>query len=515
MKQPVMLRLYNTLTKRKENFIPLNQDQVSLYVCGPTVYDRIHLGNARSAVVFDTLYRLLQQLYPSVIYVRNITDVDDKINAAAKARGISINQLTHETTEFFHEDIYQLGVLPPTHEPRATEYVSHMIQMIQDLVDKGYAYEAQGHVLFSVACFPSYGSLSGMPLDQMKAGARVEIAPYKKSPLDFVLWKPSQGDTIGWTSPWGYGRPGWHIECSAMSTHLLGSVFDIHGGGGDLMFPHHENERAQSCSTGDTKENARYWMHNGMLLVEGEKMSKSLGNFVTVQQALDQCPGEVIRWSLLSSHYRHPLNWTPDLLTQAATSVHYIYQALHKAGIEDFALDCVRKDLIHEDVLAALKDDLNLPLALSLLKQQAAEVFKDPSDKNKAERLHHTGVFMGFYGCSWEEWIQPRIRTGLTEAAVQDLIRQRNSARRKKDYARADEIRHQLTQHNIILEDKEDGTTLWRQGVSSSGVSEASPSGASNAASSSLDKGEASLTSEMGSSSLSVEEDPLERGGNS
>jgi cysteinyl-tRNA synthetase len=468
LKKNLMLKLHNTLTGRKEIFTPLTEGKVSLYVCGPTVYDRIHLGNARSSVVFDMLYRVLQQLYPSVTYVRNITDVDDKINAAAAEKGISITQLTNQTISSFHEDIHALSVLPPTHEPRATEYISPMIQMIQNLLEKGYAYEAHGHVLFSVEDVPSYGSLSRMPLDQMKAGARVEVAPYKKSPLDFVLWKPSQKDSVGWESPWGYGRPGWHIECSAMSTQLLGPVFDIHGGGGDLMFPHHENERAQSCCLADITECARYWIHNGMLLVDGEKMSKSLGNFVTVHQALQQYHGEIIRWALLSSHYRHPLNWTPDLLTQATASVHYLYQALHKTGMENFTFERANKEHINKDVMAALQDDLNLPLALTFLKQKASQVLKDPAHKQAAQELQHTGNFMGFYTCSWEKWIRPRTQLSLTENDIQSLIQDRNDARQQKDYARADAIRNQLALNHIILEDKEDGATLWRHGLSSS-----------------------------------------------
>ncbi|HSV28377.1 MAG TPA: cysteine--tRNA ligase, partial [Candidatus Omnitrophota bacterium] len=299
------LVLYNTLTRKKEAFEPIRPDHVGMYVCGPTVYDRAHIGNARPVIVFDVLYRLLTKLYPAVTYVRNITDVDDKINARAKDSGEPIDAITARTTKMFHEDIAELNALPPTIEPRATAHIGQMIAMIEALIAKGHAYEAEGHVLFSVPSMSDYGALSRRSMDEMIAGARVEVAPYKKNAADFVLWKPSSSDLPGWDSPWGRGRPGWHIECSAMSGQYLGQTFDIHGGGQDLVFPHHENEIAQSqCANGAPF--ARYWLHNGYLMVEGEKMSKSLGNFFTVRELLEQAPGEAIRLAMLSTHYHQP-----------------------------------------------------------------------------------------------------------------------------------------------------------------------------------------------------------------
>ncbi len=309
------IRLHNTRTRRKEPFAPLDPSHVRMYVCGPTVYDRAHLGNARPVVVFDVLFRLLRHVYGEahVSYVRNFTDVDDKINARAAATGRPIAEITEETIAWYHQDMDALGALRPTHEPRATAHIAQMIAMIERLIAKGHAYEVAGHVLFDVRSYPEYGRLSGRSVDDMIAGARVEVAPYKRDPMDFVLWKPSDASLPGWESPWGRGRPGWHIECSAMSHALLGPSFDIHGGGNDLLFPHHENEVAQSCCAYPDADFARYWLHNEMLLVEGKKMSKSLGNFFTVRDLLDQgWPGEVIRFVMLSTHYRKPMDWTEE-----------------------------------------------------------------------------------------------------------------------------------------------------------------------------------------------------------
>src|SRR5271155_1613364 len=317
------LALYNTLTRRKEPFEPLDPEQVRLYVCGPTVYDRAHIGNGRAIVVFDVLYRLLRDICgrDHVIYVRNITDVEDKINAAARANNEPIAALTARTTAAFHEDMAALGALPPDIEPRATEYIPQMIAMIERLIASGHAYAAEGHVLFSVTSDPDYGQLSGRSRDDMIAGARVEVAPYKRDPADFVLWKPSGPELPGWDSPWGRGRPGWHIECSAMAERHLGETIDIHGGGNDLVFPHHENEVAQSTCAHDGRIFARYWLHNGMLTVDGEKMSKSLGNFFTIRDVLARAPGEAIRFYLLGTHYRQPLDWTREGLDNARQTV--------------------------------------------------------------------------------------------------------------------------------------------------------------------------------------------------
>src|SRR6516164_6022983 len=327
---PMPLTLSNTLTRRKEPFEPLNPKRVGLYVCGPTVYDRAHIGNARAYVVFDLLYRLLRDTYGQghVRYVRNITDIEDKINAAARANGEPISTLTARTTAAFHQDLEALNTLPPDVEPRATEYVPQMIAMIERLIAAGHAYVADGHVLFAVGSDPHYGEFSRRNRDEMIAGARVEVAPYKRDPADFVLWKPSDADTPGWDSPWGRGRPGWHIECSAMSEMHLGETFDVHGGGLDLVFPHHENEIAQSVAAHDGRPFARFWVHNGLLTDAGAKMSKSLGNITTVRELLDEAPGEAIRLALLATHYRDPLDWTNDRLRQARQSLDRFYRAL-------------------------------------------------------------------------------------------------------------------------------------------------------------------------------------------
>ena len=377
------LRLYNTLTRQKEVFAPLDPANVRLYACGPTVYDHLHIGNGRMLIVFDVLFRLLRREYGEnhVTYVRNITDVDDKINARAAERGVDIRVLTDEMTKVFHEDAKALGCLAPTVEPRATDHIAEMIEMIEMLVAKGHAYVAEGHVLFDVPSMPAYGKLSKRPLDEMIAGARVEVAPYKRGPMDFVLWKPStpgSGPGAGWESPWGRGRPGWHIECSAMSWKHLGEVFDIHGGGIDLLFPHHENELAQSCSVFGHDVMANDWMHNGHLQVEGEKMSKSLGNFVTIRELLDtdkfggrKWPGEVLRLAILKTHYRQPVDFTVKALEEAYTSCVEWFVATYSVDGEG---------TVPESVLRPLQDDLNTPAALAAIAravcQNAAKEFK-------------------------------------------------------------------------------------------------------------------------------------------
>src|ERR1700720_3169793 len=360
------LVLYNSLTHSKEPFAPLDPERVGMYVCGPTVYDEAHIGNARAVVAFDLLYRVLRHEYGAdhVTYVRNITDVEDKIMAAARASGQTIDQVTARTTAQFHADMAALGNLPPDIEPRATEYIKQMIALIERLIASGHAYAAEGHALFRVASYAKYGALSRRSRADMIAGARVEVAPYKEDPGDFVLWKPSTPDQPGWDSPWGRGRPGWHIECSAMSENTLGETFDIHGGGLDLIFPHHENEIAQSVCAHDGRPFANYWLHNGMLTVAGAKMAKSDGNFITVRQALAQAPGEVIRLALLGTHYRAPLDWTEERLHEARQTLDRFYRALtlpasHAVEGPDDA------------TLAALDDDLNAPLALAHLHELA------------------------------------------------------------------------------------------------------------------------------------------------
>jgi cysteinyl-tRNA synthetase len=426
------------------------------------VYDRAHIGNARPVVVFDVLYRLLQRLYPKVTYVRNITDVDDKINARAREERISISDLTLRTTSLYHQDMAALNNLAPDVEPRATGHISQMQAMILQLLENGHAYEAEGHVLFSIASMPDYGSLSGRSLEEMVAGARVEIAPYKRDPGDFVLWKPSPDDLPGWESPWGRGRPGWHIECSAMSRDYLGDSFDIHGGGQDLVFPHHENERAQSqCA--NHKPYARYWVHNGFLQVNGEKMSKSLGNFLTVHDLLAIAPGEAIRLGLMTAHYHQPFDWTADVLKQSRATLDRLYLALRSvedinAGTEDVPID----------VMAALEDDLNTPLAISHLHELAGRINKAKTDGERAKlkgALLAAGDVLGILQQPLDAWFRwtPADQTGLSDAAIIALVEQRLEARRNRDFAEADRIRLLLTEQGVLLEDGA-GVTQWRRG---------------------------------------------------
>jgi cysteinyl-tRNA synthetase len=458
----VPLVLYNTLTRRKEEFKPLNPDHVGMYVCGPTVYDRAHIGNARPVIVFDVLYRLLQRLYPSVTYVRNITDVDDKINQRSKDSGEPIEVITARTTKMFHEDIGALNALPPSIEPRATVHIAQMIAIIETLIAKGHAYEAEGHVLFSVPSMADYGKLSGRSMDEMIAGARVEVAPYKKNAADFVLWKPSTPDLPGWDSPWGRGRPGWHIECSAMSGQYLGATFDIHGGGQDLVFPHHENEIAQSqCA--NAAPFARYWLHNGYLMVEGEKMSKSLGNFFTVRELLDQAPGEAIRLCMLSTHYHQPFDWTAEGLKQARAGLDRMYTALRNTA-----------DVVAEagdapaEVLAALNDDLNTPLAIAHLHELAGALNKAATDADKARAkaaLLAAGDMLGVLKQdpeAWFRWQPAGAAQGLSDADIAGLIQARADARKARNFAEADRIRKELADGGVVLEDGAQGTT-WKR----------------------------------------------------
>ncbi len=369
------IKLQNTLSRKKEIFEPLDAANVRMYLCGPTVYDRAHLGNARNVIMFDVLYRLLRHVYGAdhVTYVRNITDVDDKINARAAESGRTIGEITEETIGWYHDDMGALGNLAPTHEPRATDYVPEMVAMIEGLIASGHGYAAEGHVLFAVDSYGKYGALSGRAVEDMIAGARVEVAPYKRNPMDFVLWKPSDEATPGWPSPWGRGRPGWHIECSAMALALLGESFDIHGGGLDLQFPHHENEIAQSACAHPEAGFARYWLHNEMLQVEGKKMSKSLGNFITVRELLEQgVPGEVIRFVFLSTHYSKPMDWREEKARQAAEEIDYWATTLsprpdvHSSGVAESSVD--------GEMIKALADDLNTSLALTRLRKMAQRI---------------------------------------------------------------------------------------------------------------------------------------------
>ena len=512
------LRLYNTLTRAKEVFAPIDASNVRMYVCGPTVYDLAHIGNARPLIVFDVLYRLLRHRYGAdrVTYVRNITDVDDKINARAAERGISIRELTEETNRIFQADVTALGCLPPNAQPRATDYVVRpeaamdMIRMIARLIDNGHAYVADGLVMFSVPSMADYGKLSRRPLDEMIAGARVDVAPYKRADTDFVLWKPSHASEPGWESPWGFGRPGWHIECSAMSAALLGETFDIHGGGIDLVFPHHENEIAQSRCCFGTPVMANVWMHNGFLQVEGEKMSKSLGNFVTIRELLRDYHGNVVRLAMLQTHYRQPLDWQRHEIELCERELANWSQSV----ILHAAADQISRDEIigpDQDVVTHLCDDLNLPEALSRLRAIGKSAREKRSD---ARKLYTTLSWLGFRdlekpnffgrGLIGDEFIatpdgffdamlfrnlsannlisevrglEAKLATGnvklkidnygnvASEGAhgkhVQRLVDARLAARARKDWKESDRIRDELAVMGIALKDNKDGTTTW------------------------------------------------------
>jgi cysteinyl-tRNA synthetase len=457
------IQLYNTLTRRKELFQPIDAANVRVYVCGPTVYDYAHIGNARPVVVFDTLYRLLRRHYGAdhVTYVRNITDVEDKIIAAAAERGEAIADLTRRTTAFYHADMGALNALAPDHEPRATAFIGEMVAMIQTLIEGGHAYVAEGHVLFDVPSMSDYGELARRSQDDMIAGARVEVAPYKKHAADFVLWKPSDASQPGWPSPWGLGRPGWHIECSAMAEAMLGVTFDIHGGGIDLIFPHHENEIAQSRSAHGGAPLARLWMHNGFVQVNGEKMSKSLGNYFTVHELLEEgYRGEAIRLALLAAHYRQPVDFTRAGLVEASGQLDRFYLALERV-IEIEA----EPGEPPADLLAALEDDLNTPLALAHLHEAATRL-------NKAERASEQVAakasllaganLLGLLKQRPSDWLQGGKKGGPEASEIETLIAQRIAARKAKDFATADRIRDELAAAGVVLEDGPKGTS-WRR----------------------------------------------------
>ncbi len=456
------LKLYNTLTRGKETLEPVVPERVGMYVCGPTVYDYAHIGNARPIVVFDVLYRLLKRQYAEVTYVRNITDVDDKINARASESGENIGSITQRTTEAFHQDMAALGALKPDVEPRATGHIPQMIAMIERLIEAGHAYEAEGHVLFDVPSMADYGKLSGHSRAQLIDGARVEVAPYKRDPADFVLWKPSTPELPGWDSPWGRGRPGWHIECSAMSGEYLGRTFDIHGGGQDLIFPHHENEIAQSRCANPDDGFARLWMHNGYLMVEGEKMSKSLGNYFTVYELLEEYPGEAIRLVLLQTHYRQPLDFTRTAIAEARSTLDRLYGALRKAP-EVAPMD---GGGVPDAVLEALSDDLNTPLALARLHELAGALNKAADDDRSrcAADLVAAGAILGLLQDDPEAWFKwrPPGAEEFDEGKIEALIAQRLEARAAKDFTEADRIRDDLAGRGIVLEDGAQGTT-WRR----------------------------------------------------
>ncbi len=459
------IQLYNTLKRTKETFVPIDANNVRLYVCGPTVYDNAHIGNARPVVVFDVLYRLLREVYGDdhVTYVRNITDVDDKIINRAAQSHESIGDITKRTEQAFLEDMKALGTLKPDHQPRATEHIPGMIAMIGKLLAAGHAYEAQGHVMFDVPSFREYGELSKRNRDEMIAGARVEVASYKKTPADFVLWKPSADDQPGWESPWGRGRPGWHLECSVMSEKHLGPTFDIHAGGQDLIFPHHENEIAQStCAHGGAKF-VNYWLHNGYLMAEGEKMSKSLGNFYTVHDLLDEFPGEAIRFTLLKTHYRQPLDFRKSGIADAKKELDEFYLALRNAA------DVKAKIADHPpaEILEALGDDLNTPQAIAHLFELKTRLNTATKTSEKARlkgALLMAGDILGLLGGNPESWLhgESRKENGLGDDKIDALVEQRREARANKDFATSDRIRDELAAHGVLLEDAA-GKTSWRR----------------------------------------------------
>jgi cysteinyl-tRNA synthetase len=454
------IRFYNTLTRRKEPFEPLDPARIRLYVCGPTVYDAVHIGNARTFVAFDVIARLLRHVYGEnhVVYVRNITDVDDKINAAAKAKSVPIADITTRTTALFHEDMKALACRTPDIEPRATDHIPQMIAMAQILITKEHAYVGDGHVLFDVNSMSDYGALSRRSLDDMIAGARVEVAPYKRNPMDFVLWKPSAGHEPGWESPWGRGRPGWHLECSAMTETHLGESFDIHGGGADLVFPHHENEIAQSQCAHNGTPMARFWLHCGYLQVDGEKMSKSLGNFYTVQDLRKEWPGEALRLQLLMAHYRQPLNWTLQGLRETKTVLDKWYRAL---GVHTEAdLNDATSEDISPAFLTALSDDANTPEAIAILHALA----RDTAEGNvaAARALRACGELLGVFSYGPTEWAAWRpAGAAILPEEIERLIEARNAARRARNFAEADRLRDELTARGVMLEDSPRGTS-WR-----------------------------------------------------
>ena len=458
------LKILNTLGGLKEEFIPIDSSNIRIYACGPTVYNYAHIGNARMAVVNDLLVKLLRLLYPKVTYVSNITDIDDKIIEEAKKKNIPFRELTRKFEDIYNKDMSVLGVLPPNIQPRATDHINDMIELTKKLIENKNAYEKDGHVLFHVPSFQKYGSLSKRNREEQISGSRVEIAPFKKDPTDFILWKPSSGSIPGWDSPWGFGRPGWHLECSAMSEKTLGLPFDIHSGGMDLTFPHHENEIAQSCAahhkSNDLKYFAKYWFHNGFVIVDGEKMSKSFGNIKLVHELIKNYSGEALRLTLLSSHYRQPLNWTVSSIEQNNAMLERIYRVLKELDHIEMNL----KDLnIPENIMNSLCDDLNTPKALSQLNLLANNITKANLEQKKKIKgqILATGKLIGILQDNPEKWLGYGSTNTLNSKAIENLIKKRNEARRDKNFALADSIRKELKVKGIAIEDTKD-KTVWR-----------------------------------------------------
>lgn len=452
------LSFFNSQTKQKQNFEPIDAQHIKMYVCGPTVYNYIHIGNGRPAVVFDVLFRLLSKVYPKVTYARNITDIDDKINNAAAEQGVSIAEFAQKFTDAYAEDMEGLGNLVPTLAPKATDFIVEMLDMLKELIKRGHAYESQGHVLFSVESMDDYGKLSNRAIEDMVAGAseRVEEADYKRHPMDFVLWKPSTGEQPGWDSDYGFGRPGWHTECVAMIQSLLGDTIDIHGGGMDLKFPHHENEMAQGkCCKGKNEQYVNLWMHNAMINIGGEKMSKSLGNFITARELLGEHSGELLRFTLLSAQYRSTLNWNDDLLEQNQAALDKFYGALRKVS----DVEATYGELSQNEAVQALADDLNTPLAFSVLHRFAGDINKSSDSQELASLkglMLQAGEVLGLLQQPAEQWFKSD--TGVDEATIEALIAKRNQAKKDKDFATADSVRAQLLDMGIEIQDTREGT---------------------------------------------------------
>ncbi len=450
-----MLKLFNTLSKKIETFIPIDPHRVSMYVCGPTVYSHPHIGNARPAVVFDILYRILKELYPEVIYARNITDVDDKINEAAKKNNEDINALSLRYSSVYEEDMNKLGVIKPTFIPKVTQNIDSIITMVKKLIEGNYAYESNNHVLFDVDSYPQYGSLSKLNQKDLIAGARVEVAPYKKNPSDFVLWKPSDNFTPGWDSPWGRGRPGWHIECSAMIKKFLGNSIDIHGGGQDLIFPHHENENAQSICANNSNFLANYWVHNGFVTFNKKKMSKSLNNIIILNELIKNFRGESVRFSLLSGHYRQPLDWNDSTMINSENSLNNLYSILSENT------NIKTKEASQTNVENALLNDLNTPEAIACLYRTAKDLQKAQKTSLKSEIkgiLIREAYFLGILQNNPTEWFKNIRQITLSENEIKKLINKRTLARKNKNFEEADKIRNHLLDHGVLIKDEKEKT---------------------------------------------------------
>jgi cysteinyl-tRNA synthetase len=456
------IKIYNSFSGNKEAFVPINKDHVKIYVCGPTVYNYAHIGNARPAVVFDTFVRFLRSQFSKITHVSNITDIDDKIIAAALEKDLPISQITEKYTDIYNADLNTLGVHAPDFQPKATEFIPEMIELIKVLIDRGHAYEKEGHVLFHVLSFENYGCLSKRNRDEQIAGSRVEVAPFKKDAADFVLWKPSSDVQPGWDSPWGFGRPGWHLECSVMSEKTLGLPFDIHGGGRDLVFPHHENEIAQSCCASGIKNDpssyAKYWMHNGFVTVNGEKMSKSLNNITLIKDLTDSYKGEVIRLTLLSSHYRQGLDWNESIIHQSEKLLDKLYKILSDEGINS----APTSSNFDEDILEALADDLNTPKVISVFNSLAKKYTQDSgiNKKDIAESIKTSGNLIGILNEDPVRWFE-RDSKDLDIELIESLMQQRDQAKSNKDYAKADSIRDELVSLGVEILDSQDGSS-WK-----------------------------------------------------